>query len=79
MKLSLLGALVLVLAACASQKPQPKLASPDAMSSPAPEIAAPQAEDVDMTYTPKDAVAAGHDAPVTSVKPKNAAAQGKAH
>jgi hypothetical protein len=77
LKLSLLG--LVALTGCAASKPPPALAPADATSRPAPDIATPQAEEVDMTYTPKDTVAAGHDAPVTAVRPKNAASQGKAH
>jgi hypothetical protein len=77
LKLSLLG--LFALAGCAASKPPPAVAPPDAMNRAPTDIAAPQAEDTDMTYTPKETTAAvGHDdTPVTSVRPKDAAAQGK--
>jgi hypothetical protein len=77
LKLSLLG--IFAVAGCAASKPPPALAPADATSRPAPDITAPQAEDVDMTYTPKEATALGHETTPTSVRPKDAAAQGKAH
>jgi hypothetical protein len=72
-KLSLF-AFILVAAGCAASKPPPAMAPADAQSRPAPDYITAPGDEVDMTYTPKDAVAAGHDTPATSVRPKNAAA-----